>query len=47
MSTSGSYALDDATEGMFRGAHLPPVPPDMQGDHFDIDLTVNYILIRN
>ena len=43
---SGSYTLDDSTQGMFRGAKLPPVPPDMQGDHFDIDLTVNYILIR-
>jgi len=43
---SGSYSLDAATSGMFRGATLPPVPPDMSGDHFDIDLTINYILIR-
>ncbi|WP_240993473.1 energy transducer TonB [Asaia bogorensis] len=43
---SGSYSLDAATTGMFQGAHLPPVPPDMKGDHFDIDLTINYILIR-
>ncbi|MCQ9154302.1 energy transducer TonB [Acidomonas methanolica] len=43
---SGSYALDAATTGMFQGAKLPPVPPDMKGDHFDIDLTINYILIR-
>ncbi len=47
VSSSGSYALDDATEGMFRAARLPPVPPDMEGDHFDIDLTVNYILIHH
>ena len=46
VTSSGSYALDDATMGMFRNAHLPQVPPDMVGDHFDIDLTVNYILIR-
>lgn len=43
---SGSYALDAATTGMFQNAKLPPVPPDMKGDHFDIDLTINYILIR-
>ncbi len=46
VDSSGSYTLDDATTGMFRGATLPPVPDDMSGDHFDIDLTVNYILIR-
>ena len=46
VTSSGSYALDDATMGMFRNAHLPQVPPDMVGDHFDIDLTVNYVLIR-
>ncbi|CUW46215.1 MULTISPECIES: energy transducer TonB [Novacetimonas] len=44
---SGSYYLDAATTGMFRNAQLPPVPPDMSGDHFDIDLTINYILIRH
>ena len=46
VDSSGSVALDDSTEGMFRGRTLPPVPPDMVGDHFDIDLTVNYILER-
>ncbi len=46
VNSSGSYALDDATQGMFRGATLPPVPPDMSGDTFDIDLTIDYILIR-
>lgn len=44
VSSSSSFALDDSTQGMFRNAKLPEVPPDMQGDHFDIDLTVNYIL---
>ncbi|MBE7212122.1 MAG: energy transducer TonB [Gluconacetobacter diazotrophicus] len=46
VDSSGSFLLDDATTGMFRNAKLPPVPDDMQGDHFDIDLTVNYILVR-
>lgn len=44
---SGSYSLDAATAGMFQGAKLPPVPPDMSGDHFDMDVTINYILIRH
>lgn len=43
---SGSYSLDAATVGMFQSAQLPPVPPDMAGDHFDLDVTINYILIR-
>lgn len=42
---SGSYSLDAATVGMFQSAQLPPVPPDMKGDHFDLDVTINYILI--
>lgn len=46
VSSSGSYALDDATQGMFRNAVLPPIPPDMSGDTFDVDLTIDYILIR-
>ena len=46
VSSSGSYTLDDATQGMFRGATLPPVPPDMSGKAFDVDLTIDYILIR-
>ena len=46
VDSSGSFLLDDATTGMFRNAHLPPVPDDMKGDQFDIDLTVNYILVR-
>ncbi|QDH17985.1 energy transducer TonB [Swingsia samuiensis] len=43
---SGSYSLDAATTSIFQGAHLPPIPPDMAGDHFDIDVTISYILIR-
>lgn len=45
--SSNSYALDAATTGMFQGAQLPPVPPDMQGDHFDLDVTIHYMLIRH
>ena len=47
VSSSGSYLLDAATTGMFRNAKLPPVPPDMNGNHFDVDLTIDYILIRH
>ena len=46
VDSSGSYSLDDATQGMFRNAQLPPVPPDMAGEHFDVDLTIDYILLR-
>jgi len=46
VNSSGSFALDDATQGMFRNAKLPPVPPDMSGNSFDVDLTIDYILIR-
>ena len=45
-TSAGADSLDDATSGMFRDATLPPVPPDMAGNHFDIDLTVHYILLR-
>ncbi|WP_240810432.1 energy transducer TonB [Formicincola oecophyllae] len=44
---SGAHALDDATTGMFNGAKLPPVPDTMAGNHFDLDVTINYILVRN
>lgn len=47
VSSSGSLSLDDATQGMFRGSHLPPAPPDMKGERFDIDLTIHYILERH
>lgn len=44
---SGSYSLDAAAMSIFSmHAKLPPIPPDMTGDHFDIDLTIDYILIR-
>lgn len=44
---SGSYSLDAAAMSIFSmHAQLPPIPPDMTGDHFNIDLTINYVLIR-
>ena len=46
VNSSGSVLLDDATQGMFRNAKLPPVPPDMSGNNFDVDLTIDYILLR-
>ncbi|MDI2089905.1 energy transducer TonB [Commensalibacter oyaizuii] len=44
-NSSGSDALDTAITGMFRGATLPKIPPDLP-DHFELDLTINYILLR-
>ncbi|OUJ13666.1 energy transducer TonB [Acetobacter okinawensis] len=44
---SSTEALDAATIGMFQGAQLPPVPPDMKDKYINFDVTVNYILIRN
>ncbi|MDI2113375.1 energy transducer TonB [Commensalibacter nepenthis] len=45
-NSSGSEALDSAITGMFRGAKLPKIPPDLP-DHFELDLTINYILLRH
>lgn len=44
-NSSGSDALDAAITGMFRNAQLPKIPPDLP-DHFDMDLQINYILLR-
>jgi len=38
--------LDLAAQALFRGAHLPPFPPDMSDADFTFDLTMHYILIR-
>ncbi|WP_419729764.1 energy transducer TonB [Lichenicola sp.] len=46
IGSSGSYTLDDATQGMFRNAKLPPMPPDITDDHYDIDFTLTYVLTR-
>ncbi|QCE33177.1 energy transducer TonB [Acetobacteraceae bacterium] len=44
---SGVASLDVATVSIFQGQKLPDVPEDMKGDHFDIDVQVNYLLIRH
>lgn len=46
LSGSGDDDLDAAWEGLFRGAHLPPPPPDVTGDPISMDMTMHYILIR-
>ncbi|MFT8441408.1 energy transducer TonB, partial [Acetobacter fabarum] len=47
MSGSSTPALDASTVGMFQGAQLPPVPPDMKDQYINFDVTVHYVLIRN
>ena len=46
-NSSGFVELDAATVGIFQGAQLPPVPPDMKDRFINFDVTVDYILIRN
>ena len=43
-SGSGDPDLDDAWTGLFRGAHLPPPPPDVKGDPISMDMTMHFIL---
>ncbi|WP_052401943.1 energy transducer TonB [Muricoccus aerilatus] len=43
---SGSYLLDAAWLGVFRGATLPPFPPGTAGDTIEIEFTLTYILVR-
>ncbi|QCE34909.1 hypothetical protein FAI40_05835 [Acetobacteraceae bacterium] len=45
--SSGYGTLDIATVSIFKDQKLPDVPEDMKGDHFDIDVQVNYLLIRH
>lgn len=45
LESSNSYALDAALVSIFQSASLPP-PPDMKNDHFDINITMNYSIIR-
>jgi TonB family protein len=44
---SGSVWLDAGTLTLFRGARLPPFPPGADPSGVTVDLTINYILIRN
>jgi len=43
---SGSQWLDLAAQAMFRGAHLPPFPPNTLDPTFTFNLTMHYVLIR-
>jgi TonB family protein len=43
---SGSQWLDMGALALFRNAHLPPFPPGTPEDQGDLDVTINYILIR-
>ena len=43
---SGSMYLNAATVGLLRGQTLPPFLPGTPQDEAEIDLTINYILIR-
>ncbi len=46
VSSSGDNDLDDAWTGLFRGANLPPPPPDVPGDPITWDMTMHYELVR-
>ena len=41
---SGSKYLDMAAQSVFRGAHLPPLPPDTPEEQITVELTIQYIL---
>jgi TonB family protein len=43
---SGSQWLDMGALALFRNAHLPPLPPGAAEDHADLDITIDYILLR-
>jgi protein TonB len=45
-STSGSQWLDMAALATFRGAKLPPFPSNTPEPRADLDLTIQYILLR-
>lgn len=46
VTPSGSQWLDLSTQGMFRGAHVPPFPQGTKEDTATIDQTIHYILHR-
>ena len=43
---SGSQWLDLAAQAVFRGASLPPFPPNTPEPRADLDLTIRYLLYR-
>jgi periplasmic protein TonB len=46
LGRSGSQWLDLGAQSVFRGANLPPFPPDTHDDQITLDLRINYILVR-
>ena len=46
VTRSGSQWLDMGAQAIFRGAHLPPFPANTPEPKADIDLRINYVLIR-
>ncbi len=45
-SRSGSQWLDAGAQAVFRGATLPPFPPTTPENEADLDITIDYILVR-
>lgn len=43
---SGSPWLDMGAQAVFRGAELPPFPPNSGDDRITLELTINYVLVR-
>jgi len=42
---SGSQWLDMAAEAVFRGAHLPPLPPDTKDKTITLNLNIVYVIV--
>jgi TonB family protein len=45
-SSAGSPFLDMGAQAVFRGAKLPPFPPNTPEDRAEVYLTIEYILLR-
>jgi protein TonB len=43
---SGSPFLDQAWSGLFKGAQLPPFPPDAKDSNVTVDATMHYVLLH-
>jgi periplasmic protein TonB len=45
-SSSGSQWLDLGAQAVFRNQQLPPLPPSMLEDYKDLDINIQFLLIR-
>jgi protein TonB len=45
LNGSGSPFLDQAWQGLFQGAQLPPFPPGTKDDHTTVDATMHYEIV--